>query len=178
MPVRVRATLQWSPCWEGPTKQWAESFLRKNQWRADAIHSFDDLLQDSYLTFLKICNRYPRVMSQAHFMTLYRRAMVNEMHDRARYMQRKRERHVDTSIDASDLGVGRIGDVGHDGYLALLLEQAPEDVRLALALIGQNPPALHRINGHRENLNMKLQRLLGGNKGIDLVGKIRSLLEA
>lgn len=172
---RERAKLQWTPVWEGPTKQWALGFIRKNKWRCDPINSIDDLLQDSYLTFLKISTKYPRVIGQAHFMTLFRTAMRNEMHDRARYMRRKRERHLDTSIDAFDLG-DRIGELSHNGYLAVLLDQAPAEVRAALTAIGQNSPALHRINGHRENLNMKLSRVTGMPL-TDLVFKIERLLE-
>ena len=136
--MRVRATLTWSPCWEGPTKQWALGFVKKNLWRCDRIHELDDLVQDAYLTFLKICKKYPRVIRQAHFMTLYRTAMSNEMHDRARYVRRKRELHEDTSVDAADLP-GRIGEVSNDGYIAVLLEQAPEPLREALICLAQNP---------------------------------------
>lgn len=179
--MRVRATVAWSPCWEGPTKQWVIGFLRKNQWRCDRIHDFDDLLQDAYLTFLKICKKYPQVIRQAHFMTLYRTAMHNEMHDRARYMRRKRELHEDTSVDASDLP-GRIGEVSNDGYITVLLEQAPEQLRDALTCIAQNPPALYEA-GHRENLNMRLRRVLGydryrldEHRNADLCGGLRTLL--
>ena len=189
MGRRVRATLAWSPRWEGPdyrvanpppeyaTKQWALGFIKKNLWRCDHIHDFYDLLQDAYLTFLKIATKYPRVMGQAHFMTLYRAAVSNEMHDRARYVRRKREQHLDTSVDAGDLCVGRISELSNEGYLRTLIEQAPEELKLALLCIGQNPKALHRVNGHRENLNMKLRRVLGYDSTVDIIGGIRRLLE-
>ncbi len=171
-----RPTLSWSPCWEGPTEKWTRGFLQKQKWRCDRIHEYDDLLQDAYLTFLKVYNRYPRVAGQAHFMTLYRAALKNEIHDRSRYMRRKREQHQDTSVDASDLCVGRIGEVSHAGNLNLLIEQAPEEVKLALKCIGQNPPELHCSNGHCETLNMKLRRVLGGYQNYNFVGEIKALL--
>lgn len=173
----MRATLNWSPQWEGATRNWALGFIKKNRWRCDRINGFDDLLQDAYLTYLKIEQKYPRVMGQAHFMTLYRTAVRNEMHDRARYMRRKREQHQDTSVDAAEI-IGRIGEVTNEGYITLLIEQAPEELRLALVCIGQNPAALHHQNGHRENLNMKLRRVLGYDSSIDLIGGLRTLLGA
>ncbi len=179
-----RSTLSWSPCWEGPTKEWTIGFIRKHRWRCDCIHDFDDLLQDAYLTFLKVSNRYPRVVTQAHFMTLYRTALKNEMHDRSRYMQRKREQHQDLSVDAADLCPLRIGEASHNGYLNLLIEQAPEGVRLALQCLLQNPPEL-RPNGHCETLNMSLRRVLDYDKmrldeyrKADLTSAIRELLAA
>lgn len=116
---RVRARLAWQPCWEGPTKAWALGFIIRNMWRCDRVHDADDLLQDAYLTYLKMAAKYPRVRKQAHFMSLYRRSINNEMHDRARYMKRKRMVNEDTAVDAGELP-GRIGEVS----LAMLLEQA------------------------------------------------------
>lgn len=183
--MKVRPTLTWSACWGGATENWTKSFIKQHRWRCDRIHDFDDLLQDAYLTFLKVERRYPRAAGQAHFMTLYRTALKNEMHDRARYMRRKREQHQDTSVDAADLTSGRIGEVGHDGYLNLLIEKAPEGVRLALECLEQNPPELHHQNGHCETLNMRLKRVLGYDKmrldeyrKADLTGAIRTLLGA
>jgi len=183
--MRTRISLQWTPCWEGATKNWAKGFLLKNRWRCDRIHEIDDLLQDAYLTFLKIADRYPRVMGQAHFMTLYRRAMANEMHDRSRYMRRKRELHQDTSVDAVEISAERIGEVSNSGYVNLLIDQAPDDLKLALECLVHNPPELIHQRWHRENLNMGLRRVLGYDRArldeyrnIDFTGGIKNLLEA
>ncbi len=187
MVHRVRATLVWQPCWEGPdfrvinppaayaTKQWAMGFIWKNRWRCDRIYSTDDLLQDAYITFLRIANTYPRVMGQGPFMALFRAAMNNEMHDRARYMRRKREQHQDTSVDAGEI-TGRIGDLANEGYLSLLIETAPQELQLALLCIIQNPPELRCLPDRHENLNMRLRRVLGYDDAADLTGSLRSLL--
>ncbi len=181
---RVRVKLAWQPCWEGPTKAWVQGFINRNIWRCDRIHDADDLLQDAYLTYLRVVSKYPKVRGQAHFMSLFRRALHNEMHDRARYMKRKRELNEDTSVDACELP-GRIGEVSNNGYLAMLLEQAPDPVREALVCIAQNPPSLYQATGYHENLNMRLRRVLGydryrleEHRKADLCGAIRELLGA
>lgn len=175
--MRVRAKLAWQPSWEGPTKVWARGFISHNIWRCDRVHDADDLLQDAYLTYLKVVTMYPRVRRQAHFMSLFRRAIHNEMHDRARYVMRKRELNEDTSVDACELP-GRIGEVSNEGYIAVLLEQAPEPVRDALICIAQNPASLYQATGYRENLNMRLRRVLGSDRRVDFCGAIKELLEA
>lgn len=185
--MRIRARLAWQPSWEGPdhqvknpppeyaTKQWAISFIGRNVWRCDRIHGADDLLQDAYLTYLRIVSKYPRARGQAHFMSLFRRAIHNEMHDRARYVMRKREVTEDTSVDACELP-GRIGEVSNEGYIAVLLEQAPEGLRAALICIAQNPPSLYQATEYRENLNMRLRRVLRSDRKADYCGAIKALL--
>lgn len=171
-----RERVKWSPVWEGPTEDWAKGFIRKNKWRCDHIHDFKDLLQDAYLVFLRIAEKYPRIVDQGAFMALYRAAMMNHMHDHARYMRRKHEQHQETPVDVSELYSGRIGDLTNDGYLSILIKSAPTDLRSAIICLLENPPSLHRRNGHRENLNMKLVRIIGCDESIDLTGGIRQLL--
>ncbi len=175
MGHRVRVTLIWSPCWEGPTKEWTIGFIRKNRWRCDRIHTEDDLVQDAYLLYLKIEAYYPRVMTQGAFMALYRTAFGNIIHDHSRYMRRKREQHQDTSVDAGEI-TGRIGDLANEGYLSLLIETAPQELQLALLCIIQNPPELACLPNCHENLNMRLRRVLGYDSTVDLTGGLRSLL--
>lgn len=131
-------------------------------WRCDRIHEFDDLMQDCFLIFHKICDKYPRVVEERHLFSLYRRAVVNQFHDRALYMKRKRVLHQDTSADVSDVFIGRIGEMTNAGYAAALLAEAPEDLKIALRLLTRFPKVLDNLPKikHRENLNMKLRRAL------------------
>jgi hypothetical protein len=175
---RVRGRLSWSPSWEGPVQGWAVNFIKANKWRCDWVHDKDDLLQDAYLTYLKVVETYPRVIEPKHFMALFKAAMWNAMHDRARYKRRKRLVHEETPKDVSEFCEGRIGELTNYGYINVLLAEAPEELHMALALLEENPEALRsRVNaqGQRENLNMKLRRILGlGN--VDVIGTLRSLL--
>jgi hypothetical protein len=183
----MRAHIVWTPVWPGPCRTWAAKFISQNKWRCDGIHGSDDLLQDAYLTFNRIAERYPRVVERAHFMAQFKTAMHNEMHDRARYTQRKRAIHDSTPADASDLNDQRIGETTNAGYLRALIEEAPEELQLALTLIEQNPTLLrsppHRRRQPRNNLNMKLRHLLGFDKmrldvhrTYDFVGALKALL--
>ena len=174
---RVRARLAFTPIWEGVIRGWAKKFISKNRWRCDSIHNFDDLLNDAYLTFIRVAERYPRVMDPPHFMALYKTAMRNEMHDRARYVQRKRPVHAELSDDVSDLFDDRMGEVTNGGHFNLLMAEAPPEVRLALTLLSEQPEALRdpaKRPKNRENLNMRLRRILGIE--FDFVGAFKTLL--
>lgn len=180
----ARPKLAWTPVWEGIVKQWSMKFIHKNKWRCDHTSDFEDLLQDAFLTFMKLCKKYPRVIEPANFMSLYKTAIANQMHDRSRYMRRKRESHMETSVDVSELYTGRIGEVSNEGYLNALISEAPDELRAALSIIATNPEALKNRRGYqRENLNMKLRRLLGldqcqldEHRSYDITGKLRELL--
>jgi len=178
---RERIRVCWSPKWDGPIKAWSQKFINQNLWRVDRIHDADDLIQDAYLTFVKVQEAYPRVVEPGHFMALFKTAMTNRMHDRARYVMLKRTIHDDTPYDVSEMFDGRIGEVTNQGYLNALLTEAPNELRAALALLASNPGALRSNEGPRENLNQKLRRLLGIDKMVlkyDFVAELLTLLNA
>lgn len=166
---RRREHVLWQPVWEGPIQGWAIKFIQQNKWRVDRLHEFDDLLQDAYLTFLKIEAKYPRVIEAPHFMALFKTAMQNELWDKARYKQHKSALISELDLDAAEYGAGRIGDLTNSGYLNALLAEAPEELKLALAAfddeellkIMRSKPVRGTKPKYRENLNMKLSRMIG-----------------
>jgi hypothetical protein len=175
--VRTRATPAWSPTWQGPVQQWSAKFIKNNKWRCDRIYDFEDLMQEAHLIFLRISDKYPRIIDPRHFMGLYKVALSNWFNDRASYMQRHGQA-VDLGIDPMELCMGHIEE-GHAGLLSILLEEAPQELRLALALLAENPEALRTETptaGQRENLNMKLRRILGLSAAFDLKALLTDLL--
>ena len=174
---RARAVLAWSPVWDDVPKKWAIKFIRHNQWRCDRIYGFDDLLQEAYLVFLKITEKYPRVNNPQNFMGLYKMALANWFHDRAAYMKRKNTIHADLSVDPTEL-LTSVCEWHTDG-IRLLLDEAPHELKLALALIVDHPEAIRSLPDRkkpRENLNMKLRRILGLSETFDLKASLTELL--
>lgn len=162
---RLRERIVWSPIWDKAFEGYAANFYRENQWRCDHLHSLQDLMQDAYLIFANCKNVYPRVVEPAHFMALYKRALANNMHDKALYKRRKDASEVYLSSDVSDFFVGRIGELSNSGYLAAMIAELPEELRMVLKLLasGMPPePAEPRRRGlkPREGLSMQIRRLL------------------
>lgn len=177
---RVRSSLVYSPQWDGGISGWAANFIRNNRWRCDSIHDFDDLMNDAYLCFIKVCQYYPRIMEPRHFMALFKTALRNSMHDKARYMKHKRLMHEETPEDVSDLYAGRIGELTNQGYLLTLLNGAPQEIRAGLRVIDSDAEAvrINSVTGKRENLNARIGRVLGSGRDFDFSGHLRQLLEA
>ncbi len=185
MTHALRERVIWYPAWEGPILKWTVNFIKKNRWRCDRLHEADDLLQDAYITYRRVEAKYPRVVDAAHFMALYKMAIVNEMWDRARYKKRKHGAAADLTIDAAEYGAGRIGEVTNNGYLKALIAESPDEVKFALALFNNEStdlwselPRLPRQKPReRENLNMRLNRAYGFKRvRFDFVGAIKALL--
>lgn len=175
--TRYRPKL-WSSTWKGSIEGWTTNFIHKNQWRCDSLHEFEDLLQDAYLIYLKVCERYPRVVNPRNFMGLYKVTITNWMHDHSRYMKRKRVIHENTSSDVSELYADRIGDLTHEGQIAASLAAAPQEVTKALFVL-MNKPEQIRNNLKPENLNGRISRVLGvPPRQFDYVGGIREVLSA
>jgi len=169
----------WVPQWHGDVETWASKFINANLWRCDKILSKEDLLQEAYIIFMKIFERYPRVSQPNHFISLFQTSFRNYIHDHSRYMQRKKLVHEDTTADVSELFTNTIGEVTHSGYLALLLDEMPEELKMALEALANQEPELYskRQRGMpRENLNMKLRRILGFEDTFDFKGSLYSLL--
>lgn len=175
---RTRASTGWLPQWDDKIQKWTRGFVSKNLWRCDNIHDVDDLMQDAYLLFLKIKHAYPRINKSSAFLNVYKAALRNALHDHARGMMVKNPVFVDTfEDDASSFYADRIvGEVTNNGYLAALLQEAPEELRMALALLNNNPEAVRGDGDRRENLNQKLRRLLNVDSPFDFANGFKQLL--
>lgn len=153
---RVRAG--YLPVWSD-VQPWAIKTIHQNRWRCDRILEAEDLLSEAYLIFAKLVERYPRVVEQRHFFSLFKTALRNYLHDQARYVKKKRLAIEDTADDPCD--TDQIGELCHDGEAKAKINNAPE-LKKAFEILERNPRSLRRVfAGKRENLNMKLRRITG-----------------
>lgn len=93
-------------------------------------------------------------------MALFQRAMINKMHDRARSMQKRME-FDGVSLDSDPVPATTLALDYHEGYVRALIQQAPEDVKLALAIVSNNPEA---FRNRYEGFDVKLRHMLGFDK--------------
>ena len=99
------------------------------------------------------------------------------MHDRSLYTQRKKCVDVPLPEDASDYFQGRIGEVTNAGYLMALLAESPE-LQLVLETLARGLPLEepHEKLQPRENLSMRLCRILGLGPDKDPIADLKRLL--
>lgn len=73
---------------------WVVNTAKKNYWRVCDFYELDDLVQDGFLKYEYIRERYPNVQDKKHLMGLFKRAYTNHIHDLARKKLRFRSEHI------------------------------------------------------------------------------------
>lgn len=182
--ARQRERIIWSPVWSDEYKNWSSFFNRKNKWRCNRILDEDDLLQEAYLVFHNIKASYPRVVEPKLFMGLFKRAMINKMHDRSCSVRRRKDTvEAPVSLDVYEFFAGRIGETTNSGYLAAILNEAPEELKLVLAMLAKGdfasmPPKRRGRFEERKNLSMRICETLGLPSDYDPLAELKRLLTA
>ena len=133
---RKRERIVYTPTWCKEYEKWVRGFVNVHSWRVDPMYGPDDLVQEAYITFRHLADRYPRLMDPQHFMALFKRAVINKMNDRSCYYNRRKNTvEAPISADIYDLFVGRIGEMTNNGYLNVLLNEMPDEMKLAVAML-------------------------------------------
>ena len=166
-PLRERETISWLPVWGKEHEKWSRGFVRAHKWRVDRLHTEDDLVQEAWITFNYVANAYPRCICPDHFMAMFKRAMVNKMHDRScRHNRRRDTVEAPISTDVYEVFAGRIGEISNSGYINILLNEAPEELKLVMALLAEGKLDARSVSKEgRENFSIKARKFLN-KKGV------------
>lgn len=157
----------YTPQWKGSIEGYSKNYCIKNLWKFASIgYDLQDLTQESYVIFLKCQMRYQETDTPQHFMALFKTAIHNHLYDLSKpyfhelqYLTRLSE----------ELDLENYSSVEECGTFAILLSQAPIEVKQVLNLLFKAPEELLEMigvtDGRRgKNLvscNRKLCALLG-----------------
>lgn len=168
------------------TKRWILRTAQSNFWRVASHYDLADLIQDGYLHYYRVVNKYPHIESRRHIMGLFQRTYTNHIHNLAKDRTRMPDHLVTAGLDddPADVLERLMGDrnvTAGDMSLVEILESAPAPVRAVLELLLHKPEALRapyrvRANGARETLNERICRRLGVPYEFDLVTPTRQYL--
>ncbi len=177
---RVRRRIVWSPCWTSEFQGYARNFIRENAWRVDPVHGRDDLMQIAWLVFDHLAVSYPRVITQREFMALFKRALANKFNDMSSHKRRRADGMPIVPGDVTEIVSGRIGEVSNGGHVLALLDEMPEELKIALDLLSRDvphpqPASRPKRMVKRENLSTRICRSLGIARS-DPVKQLKQLL--
>lgn len=164
---------------------WLVNTARRNLWRVPTDYTLEDLVQDGYLVYYRVSNKYPDVTEPRHLMRLFQVSFNNHINT----LSKKRTRVP--LLCASDLCTTHtdeskfwdaVLDHADPQELSVMLHNAPPLVRQALSLYLDDKTCSSmrsryrvRKDGTRETLNERMCRLLGV-ESCDLVGMIKKFL--
>ena len=176
---------------------WLIKTARKNLWRVVPIYDLDDLIQEGYLWYAYIINRYPDAVEPEHIMSLFKLCFSQQIHEIANKRTRRSPESCFSDIfnseDASPSEMAEIlleslRDDGSHMDFSLRLSRAPDYVLDALKLFTE-PESLEKLRSvrvfskrakkrpRRETTNERLCRLTGYDpKSTNIVGMMKYYL--
>jgi len=144
---------------------------------------YEDCLQEAKYIFCKVKKKYGNTGSPQHFMQLFKTSWTREFADLSTV--NTKQRHVvsehrlqDEDYEYSDECSLLAGDFDNDGMLAIMIEQAPSEVKLVLQLFLTAPVEVldlfsvqwKKCRKRKEFGNQQLCEILGLPKNTDVVG--------
>lgn len=171
----------YKPEFKGPIEGWIVNQLAHGKlayWRVGHTLSREEVMQEAYECFLRCCKRFPK--SRAYntpqaFMALFKRAWFNQFTDLASYDTEDRQC---IRVDGNEIKLSEpVGALENDGYLAIMLREAPREVQTVLSVFLNAPSELlemaceaWRIQGHNNPAGSRhLNKLLGLDPSCDPV---------
>lgn len=133
--------MSYVPEFKGPVEGWVVNHLKTNYWRVARTMAREDVLQEAYVVFLRCRRKYPVIDTAQHFMALYKTAWTRQFTDFANEDTASRcvTEMPRVRVDDELVEIDPVGDVESDGYLAVLLREAPREVSMVLNLFLSAP---------------------------------------
>ena len=179
--------MAFNPIYPGPIEGWTVNYCKQHFWRVERSMEWADLMQESYIVFLRCLAKYPDLETPQHFMALYKRAWCHELNDLAEKDTRLRVMVQESSLNHEDDGPAyeATGELQNDGHLAILLKEAPSEVLAVLNLFLSAPTelvemALDGWTGRDRRTttkgSSKICRMLGLNPDLDVLQLVEDYL--
>jgi hypothetical protein len=167
----------YTPQFSGAVEKMVSKMAYKYFWRTQPDFGPDDLIQEGFLLFVEITERY-KIENERHLQTLMCRSFFNRIH-RLSNTRTRRQKHVLTTESClEDLNIA----AASDNLSTLCLSDIPEQfAQLAeLAIRGQLPsrrvrPADHP-EGMRETTVQYASRLLGTKATPEILSQLKQFL--
>lgn len=177
----------YEPKFEGAIEGYVVNFLRTNYWRVQGSMEFQDCMQEAHYLFLRLAQRYGVLDTPQHFMALFKRSWHNHFTNLSNTDTKFRVEVSDSQLaseegDATYISIveSLVGETECSGYLLVLLQQAPSDVRTVLSFFMAAPQevvesafsAWRSSRRKKEGGNNMLCQLLGFAPGTDVLGRV------
>lgn len=181
--------MPYSPNFEGPIEGWVVNGMRANYFRVENTHSREEYLQEAYLVFLRVKGKYEgKVTEPKHFMSLFKRAWTNELNDlatKATHVRRFVQMPMLRSDDGDEAEYEPVGELDNEGFLAVLVRQAPREVSMVLNLFANAPQELLELalsswrgkdRRYSHGGSEPICRLLGLDPNLDVMQRVEDYL--
>ncbi len=188
---RIPTALAYSPMWEGPVEGYTVNFMKSNFWRVKAHMEYQDAMQEAKLVFVKLKRKYGRLSSPQHFMSLYKTTLKREFDELSTRDTKFRNEVNASQINSSEnsefteVYYNQAGDLMNDGMLAIMIEQAPAEIKKVLKLFLETPvefldhlSSVWKKKGKYNDFgNKHINEVLGMEEGTDVEKLLREYFQ-
>lgn len=174
---------------------WLYKNARRHYWRVAAWYDFDDLVQDGFVCYANVVNKYQtepnRVRRRQHIMHLFKVSFINHVHDLS-----KRKTKCAGEVKILDVKSAYQNEFNAWGDLATddddgdifnferVIAEAPDMLKPLLSALvhgdcSRTLRAAYRVRttGARETINERLCRIIGADpNACDMATALRSYL--
>jgi PAS domain-containing protein len=153
---------------------------KKHHWRVFTWMDFEDMIQEGYIAWYRVAQKYPHITQRAHIMRLFQITYLNRFNDLSKWRTRLPEfLACDINVTHGRRGLGPVTTeleifdllLAADlelGTIQTMFAAAPAPVKAAVKLFScpigcKKLRALYRrrVGGSRETFNQRLCRLTG-----------------
>jgi len=175
--------MSYTPVFKGAIEGFVVNQLKADYWRVEATLSWLEALQEAYIVFLRCCKKFPMDAARdtpQSFMALFKMAWRNQFNDLSTYDSKHRVCVHLPAREDSDEDADIVGELDNQGMLAIMIEQAPSEVRMVLSVMLNAPTELlemasqaWRKGGRRRAGGSEhLAAMLGLDPGVDAIGLV------
>ena len=162
--MKPRERLSFEPSFEGAVVGYAKNYLIKNVWRVQPLYELDDLLQEAFLLFVGLQQRYT-FKNDKHFMSMWKRCLHNWFVNLALHRTRRREVAFTEENDLCTSSVDKVAEWHQH------VAEAPEPVKRLIDAVEsrkRRPRRHSKRSGIRETTNTYLCRIAGVKSSVPL----------
>lgn len=197
--VFSRNRLNGSPAFEGKIKDWGLSYLRRHRWKVAAVWDDEDLQQNAFYLYWRVCVYHAHISDEDEFLRLYKVAMgfllsstasacfpntYNVGYENRCFSLTDEE---GGSIDIAEKNGAAVYDYVSDLEVCLdVIKCVPDELRGVCAALfrealGIKPMSAltrRRLKGHSsvEPINLTLARLFGFDRDRDVLSEVAAYL--
>lgn len=175
---------------EGPIEGWVVNGMRAHYFRIENTHTREEYMQEAYLVFLRVRAKYERTVKEPkHFMALFKRAWSNELNDlanKATLARRMVAMPTMRTDDGDEVELDTVGELDNEGFLAIVVKEAPREVSAVLNLFLNAPQELIELalagwTGNKDRRyqhggSERLNKLLGLDPNMDVMQRVEDYL--
>jgi len=129
--------------YEGMVEWYSRKYIKANLWRIKRRHEFEDAMQESFLVYTRVSEKYGETaVNEAHFMSLYKASLHNWLINEVKKCMRSTNNSCMSDLSDSVLDIDRLIDSSANvnlGEIERKFSRASSELQRVLRILFESP---------------------------------------